>query len=42
MIWGTQSFYRVAVQNLVFLSTWDGVLGKYLELTKGSQATCRV
>ena len=42
MIWGTRSFPRVAVLDLVLLSTWDGVLRESLELPKGSQATCRV
>ena len=42
MICSTWSFSRVAVLNLVFLSTWDGVLRESLELPKGSLATCRV
>ena len=42
MICGTRSFSQVAVLDLVFLSTWDGVLRESLELPKGSQATCHV
>ena len=39
MICGTGIFPRIALLNFVVLMTWDGVLGKYLELPKGSQAT---
>ena len=36
-IWGTRSFPRVALLNLVFLQTWVVVLGESLELPKGSK-----
>ena len=34
MTWGAWSLPRFAVLNLVFLQTWDGVLGESLELPK--------
>ena len=40
--WGKWSFPRVAVLNLGFLWTFEGVLGEFLELPKGCQTTCHV
>ena len=41
-IYGTRSFHLVAVLNLVFLATWDGVLGESLEMPKGCETACHV
>ena len=39
---GYTEFPRVSVLNLMFLQTWDGVLGGFLELPNGCQTTCHV
>ena len=41
-IWCACSFPRVAVQILIFISTWDGCLRESLSIPQGSQATCNV